>query len=266
VTQGSLTVGDANLIYGDYGQGDPLLLIHGGLGDRSMWDGQIQAFSARYRTVVPDLRGFGDSAPVPGSFSWTEDLRALMRHLDLGPTHVVGLSLGGSIAVDLVESYPELVRSLVLVGSGLRGFKWSAEERARMEEADESGEGGDIAQAVELELQFWIDGRRPPGAMDQEIRERVRTMNQRAWETPDAGAEPRFLQDSPRDLLARVQVPALIVLGEHDVQGIHTIGSVLASEIPAAETIIVPGAAHHPQMEQPAEFNRIVLDFLARLH
>lgn len=259
----SLPLDGTTLVYDVEGNGGALLLIHGGLGDRTMWEDQVPAFSERYQTIVPDLRGFGASSLPADPFAWTDDLRALLTHLGVDRAHVVGLSLGGSIALDFAETYPEMVRSLVLVGSGLPGFEWAEEEAARMNQADEIGESGDIARAVELELQLWIDGRRPPGQMDPAVRERVRVMNERAWRTPHEGGEPGMVQENPRERLADIAVPTLVVVGGDDVRGIHDIAGILVSSIPEARLAVIPDAAHHPQMERPQDFNRLVLDFLA---
>jgi 3-oxoadipate enol-lactonase len=104
------------------GRGKPVVLIHGGQLDRRMWDAQFDEFAKRYRVIRYDLRGFGKSSAPSKPFSNHEDLHALLRRLQVEKATLVGLSLGGAVAVDFALMYPNEVDSLVLVCPGLGGF------------------------------------------------------------------------------------------------------------------------------------------------
>ena len=109
-----------NLHYEEYGHGTPLLLVHG-LGSSTLdWEKQIPALSARYRVIVPDVRGHGRSDKPRERYSiagFSADLIALIEHLNLGPTHYVGLSMGGMIGFQLAVDQPQLLKSLCIVNS-----------------------------------------------------------------------------------------------------------------------------------------------------
>jgi pimeloyl-ACP methyl ester carboxylesterase len=109
-----------NLHYEEYGHGTPLLLVHG-LGSSTLdWEEQIPALSARYRVIVPDVRGHGRSDKPRERYSiagFSADLVALIEHLNLGPTHYVGLSMGGMIGFQLAVDQPQLLKSLTIVNS-----------------------------------------------------------------------------------------------------------------------------------------------------
>ena len=97
-------LGDIRLYYEDFGEGEPLLFIHGLGSSTRDWENQVRYFSDRYRVVVPDLRGHGNSEKPPGPYSiplFADDIAELITTLDLAPTHVVGLSLGGFVASQL---------------------------------------------------------------------------------------------------------------------------------------------------------------------
>ncbi len=109
-----------NLHYEEYGHGTPLLLVHG-LGSSTLdWEKQIPALAARYRVIVPDVRGHGRSDKPRERYSiagFSADLIALIEHLNLGPTHYVGLSMGGMIGFQLGVDQPQLLKSLCIVNS-----------------------------------------------------------------------------------------------------------------------------------------------------
>ncbi len=100
------------------GQGHPVILIHGGFGDRRMWDQQFQELAAHYLVVRYDHRGFGRSSFPDQPYSPIEDLLRLMEELKIQQAHVVGNSIGGSLALDFALQYPERVNRMVLVAAG----------------------------------------------------------------------------------------------------------------------------------------------------
>ena len=106
---------NCSLHYEEYGQGDPLLLIHG-LGSSSRdWEYQIPAFAAHYRVIVVDLRGHGRSDKPRERYSiagFSRDIEALIEHLGLGPVHLLGLSMGGMVGFHLSLDQPRQFRSL----------------------------------------------------------------------------------------------------------------------------------------------------------
>jgi 3-oxoadipate enol-lactonase len=115
-----LRVGDVALYYERVGQGEPLLFIHG-LGSSSRdWEYQVPFFAEDYEVIVYDVRGHGQSDKPPGPYSiplFARDLAGLIEALDIAPVHVVGISMGGMIGLQLVVDRPELVRTLVVANS-----------------------------------------------------------------------------------------------------------------------------------------------------
>ncbi|WP_420714398.1 alpha/beta fold hydrolase [Streptomyces sp. NRRL WC-3744] len=127
----SFTTCDGSLAYRDAGEGRPLVLLHAGFFDHSMWDEQIRAFAPHYRVIAPDARGHGASSNATRPFRPADDLAALLRHLDVGPAVLVGISMGGGTAVDTALEHPELVRAVVVSGVG--------DQRAVLRESLEPG-------------------------------------------------------------------------------------------------------------------------------
>jgi len=248
------------------GEGPPVVLLHEGIADSRMWEPQWASYAQRYHVVRYDMRGFGRSPAAVGKFSLTGDLVEILEDRDLGPAALVGVSLGGAVALDATVARPELVSALVLVAPGLRGHDFSDETKAGWAEEEAALERGDIDEAVEVNLRMWVDGpSRSPEDVDPELRSRVGKMQRRALEIwRDAGEEGEHqpLAEDWGDRLGEISVPTLVIVGELDRPEMHEIADRLEVEIPNARRETIPGTAHVPSMERAREFDRLVLDFL----
>ncbi len=263
------------LYYEVAGEGHPLVLVHGGLVDRRLWNDQFDVFAQHYKVIRYDIRGFGDSGLVTADtqpYSLRGDLYALLQWLGIEKTYVLGLSMGGGMAIDFTLTYPEMVDALIPVAAGVSGFQSKAEDdpvsAARGAAIDEAFAQHDIPRAVEISLQMWTDGPgRSPEEVDSTVRERVRAMTTRNCNRPDDenASFPQKIEPPAITRLNEIHVPTLIIVGDQDIRDISIIADMLESGIAGAKKVIIPGTAHHLNMEKPQEFNQIVLDFLAGL-
>jgi 3-oxoadipate enol-lactonase len=252
----------------------PIVMIHGGLVDRRLWDDQFEVFAQHYPVIRYDMRGFGDSGLVKKDappFSMEEDLYQLLQFLGVKKAYVMGLSMGGGLAINFTLVHPEMVAALIPVAAGLSGFEAPKDEEERNRqlwmEADEAFKRGDLAGAVEVTLKMWTDGPlRSSGQVDPAVRQRVRAMTMRNFERgDDQDVEPQELEPPAATRLDAIQVPTLIIVGDKDVRAILIIADKLDAEIAGAKKVVIPNTAHHLNMEQPELFNQIVLDFLESL-
>ena len=231
-----------------------------------MWDPQWETFSRSHRVVRYDQRGFGRSPIGPGRFSNARDLLDLIEQQALESEALVGVSLGGRIALEVSLARPELIEALVLVGAGLPGHHWSTEMKAADEAEQAALARGDLDEAVEVTLRTWVDGpRRRPEDVDPEVRARVAEMQRRAYELQLPVWETAEEEPLVRDLAERigeVGAPTLIAVGEEDVADMHEIAERLARELPNASRASIADAAHVPSLERPREFDQLVLPFL----
>jgi pimeloyl-ACP methyl ester carboxylesterase len=250
------------------GDGDTVVLLHAGLGDSRMWEGQWDAFSARYRTIRCDLRGWGRSPIEPGSFSNAADVLALCEALGVERTALVGISMGGQVALELAVARPELVSALVLAGASLPGHEWSGPVRALQDEEEAALARGDVDAAIDANLRLWLAGlRRSLGEVEPAARELVVEMLRQAianWLPVVDSVDEELLVPDLAARLGEIACPALVLAGEEDVTDIHAIAQRLREAIPSARGATIPAAAHLPQLERPAEFNELALGFLAR--
>jgi 3-oxoadipate enol-lactonase len=262
-TTGYADVYGARLYFEMMGMGHPLVLIHAGIADSRMWDDQFTDFAEHYRVIRYDIRGFGKSAMPAGPSSTSRDLYGLLTALGIARAYVVGLSIGGGIAIDFTLRYPEMVSALVLVASGLGGTQPSAEMRRADATVDAALERGGIDAAVEAENRLWVDGpKRTPDQVDPTVRARVSEMNGALYRLPEVDA-PRERLDPPAiGRLGEIHVPTLILVGDGDVPDVIETANLLEQGIAGARKVVFPGVAHMVNMEQPEAFNRIVLNFL----
>lgn len=231
-----------------------------------MWDPQWETFSRSHRVVRYDQRGFGRSPIGPGRFSNARDLLDLIEQQALESVALVGVSMGGRIALEVSLARPELIEALVLVGAGLPGHQWSAEMKAADEAEQAALARGDLDEAVEVTLRTWVDGpRRRPEDVDPEVRARVAEMQRRAyelqlpvWET----AEEEPLVGDLAERIGEVGAPTLVLVGEEDVPDMHEIADRLERELPNARRASIADTAHVPSLERPGEFDQLVLPFL----
>ena len=239
------------------GEGSPVVLLHEGIGDSRMWDPQWGSYAERFLVVRFDMRGFGQSPPVLGMFSLSGDLVELIEGLGVGPVTLIGMSLGGSVAMETTIARPELVSRLVVVGPGPRGFEMNDETKA----------GWDDDEAVEINMRMWVDGpSRSPDQVDPVLRRKVGEMQRRAidlWrESGEQDGNHQPLVENWGERLGEISVPTLILVGELDRPEMQEIAERLEAEIPDARRETIAGTAHVPNMERPEEFDRLVLDFL----
>ncbi len=263
-TTGTVKVDGAELYYEVSGEGKPLVLVHAGIADSRMWDGQVESFTQRYRVIRPDLRGFGRSPMVEGPYSHHADLRALLDVLEVDRAAFVGCSQGGGAVIDFALENPERVGALVLVGSAVGGLEFDERPPKEWDELVAADEAGDLERVSELEVRMWVDGpRRGPDVVDPAVRDLVREMNLIALknEALELGEE-RELQPPVATRLSQIRAPTLVLVGEVDRTRTLAAADLLAKDLPNARKVVMPGTAHLPNMERPEEFNRLVLDFL----
>lgn len=249
------------------GEGSPVVLLHEGIADSRMWEPQWAKYAERFRVVRYDMRGFGQSPPAVGTFSLSGDVIELLDGLELGPAALIGVSLGGAVAMETAIARPDLVSRLVLVAPGLRGYEMNDATKSGWAEEDAALERGDLDEAVEINLRMWVDGpSRSPDEVDPEVRRKVGEMQRRAFEVWREGGEEgehQSLVEDWGDRLAEISVPTLVIVGEVDRPEMHEIADRLEAEIPNVRRETIAGTAHVPSMERPDEFDQLVLDFLS---
>ncbi|MEV7128117.1 alpha/beta fold hydrolase [Streptomyces sp. NPDC093260] len=256
---------DGALAYRDtHGAGLPVVLLHAGFVDHTMWDEQIPVLAKEFRVIAPDARGHGRSANASRPFRQADDLAELLRHLGVGPAALVGVSMGAMIAVATALEHPELVRALVVSGGGAdeREFTdpWSRQAQI---EAFQALAAGDI-EAWHDVSDLWVHGRgRPREAVRPEVYARLRAMRQHTI-GKHAPGEPDHHVRVP-DLAARaarITVPVLALNGAQDAPEPRAMADCIAEAAPHGRTAVIEDAAHFPNLDHPEEYTATVAAFL----
>jgi 3-oxoadipate enol-lactonase len=254
-----LTVNGVSLAVEQRGAGPTILFVHGFPLDRSVWQHQIDTLTG-YRRIAPDLRGMGHSdAPDLGysMSTYAEDLLALLEALGEGQVVLCGLSMGGYVALEFVRRWRERVRGLILVDT--RAEADSAEgRRARDALIGRVREQGAIAAAEAMLPRFFTPQVSP------EIIERIRTTILRTPVPGIVGAlsAMRERPDSTPLLETLTGIPTLVLVGAEDMITPPAIAQSMATAIPGARLMEIPGAGHLPCVEQPVPTTRAILKFL----
>ncbi|MHB8477495.1 MAG: alpha/beta fold hydrolase [Steroidobacteraceae bacterium] len=246
------------LRYSTAGAGEPVVLIHGLGLDAAMWDPQWPVLQRGFRTIRYDVRGFGDSTLPQGPYSHSADLHELLDFLDARPAHVVGLSMGGQLALRFALEHPDAVQSLTLIDAALPGYRWSDAWRRSMSEIQNAAKNGDLQAAKRLWLAHALFA---PLQRDPRLAAALAAMVERysAWHWHNA--DPVRKPAAPT-ALAAVSSRTLVIVGELDLPDFKSIAAQLAAEIPRATLHTVAGAGHMANMEAPAMVNALLLEHL----
>lgn len=251
---------DLDVYHESHGTGETVLLIHGLGSSTEDWEPQVTALAARFRVVAYDVRGHGRTSKPRGPYSvpqFAEDAAALITALELGPVHVVGLSMGGMIAFQLAADHPELVRSLVIVNSGPEMILRHWREKFAI---------------MQRRMIVRMMGMRSWGSvladrlLPAEEHAALRTAFVERWARNDKAAYLRALSAlvgwSVTAKLPGISCPVLVVSADMDYTPIPWKEQYTAM-MPNARLAIVKDSRHMMPIERPSDFHDVLIPFLA---
>ncbi len=251
------------LYYETMGDSTPVVFVHGFTLDTRMWDDQWHPFAdAGYKVIRYDVRGFGRSSDPIQPYANQEDLKALLDHLGAPRPHVIGLSMGGQIALDYAISYPDALKSLVLIDSAMGGFVWGPTFRPGVLGLNDIARRDGVKMAIEVWANSALFAPAMENACAGRLTEIVNDYRGARWLTDD----PIIAMDPPAaQRLGTIAVPTLAMVGEHDLPDFHSMATLVEKKAPNATKVVVPDAGHMANMEAPAVVNRLILEFLAKV-
>lgn len=241
-----------------------VVLLHAGVADRGMWSEHLPSLAdAGFRALAPDLPGFGEAPVEEGEQAPWADVLATMDALEIGRATLVGNSFGGAVALRTAVVAPERVSGLVLVSTPAPGIEPSAQLEAVWQAEEAALERGDIDGAVRAVVAGWTLPDSPAA-----LRDRVAAMQRRAFILQGGAGEvteaPDPLDEHP-EALASIAVPALVAVGESDLEDFHKGAEALAQTLPQSRLVTIPGAGHLAPLEAPERFRELLLEFLRQL-
>lgn len=274
------------LEYNERGEGEPVVFVHGGIIDLRSWTGQMEAFGSRFRSVALSCRHFHPNPAVPDGAdvpleTMAEDLVSFLRLLDLSPAHLVGSSSGAYVCLLLARKEPALVRTLTLAeppvlpllgvtvppsplemlrllirspGTALMVARFGA---TGIGPAMKAFERGDDEKGMRIFVRAAL-GREAAAKLDEATR-RQTLDNARTFHAQLRAGLPAFSEADARG----IDVPTLLVTGEHSNPVHHRVTDRLERFMPRVERIDMRDASHLMYYDRPEAFNRAVLTFLA---
>ena len=252
--------------------GPVVALLHAGVADRRMWQGQLAALTAapsRYRAVAYDRRGFGETLHTEEQYSQVGDLFRVLDAVAPGERAIlVGCSQGGRIAIDAALADPARVCALVLVAPAISGAPEITPVppaiQAWIDKLEDAEATADIDRINALEAHAWLDGPlAKEGRVGGAVRELFLAMNDIALRAERRGTEVE--PDPAYGRVREIAVPVLLVWGDLDFPHIAQRCRYLAVQMPRVTTFPMRNSAHLPSLEHPVMFDRALLAFLDSL-
>jgi 3-oxoadipate enol-lactonase len=239
---------------------DPILMIHGNNESGAAWYGWVPQLARHYTIVRPDMRGFGQSTPMPRDFPWTLDIvindyLALMDSLGLERFHLVGAKIGGVIGRAFAARHPNRVRTLTVAGSPPPVRADKATREARVREVEEQG----IEAWARRSMAGRLGGKFPKEGVEWWIKYMART----AVSTEAGFAETINFSDIRTDV-ANIKCPMLVLTTEES--GLASVAETRAwqEKVPHSQLVVLPGDSFHVAASDPERCAEALLEFLAR--
>jgi pimeloyl-ACP methyl ester carboxylesterase len=260
-------VDGVQIAYSVAGAGPPVVLLHGGMDDRRSWRWQLDGLADEFRVFAWDAPGCGQSSEPPASWrmsDYADCLAAWLQVVGVEQPHVLGLSWGSSVALELYRRHPEVPASLILASAyaGWAGSLPPQEVDARLES---------VLAAADLppeELLLGWPGLLSSAASAELVNELAAIWAANAGTVHPAGYRAMahsMAEADLRDVLPRIEVPTLLLYGELDERSPLQVATELQARIPAAKLVVLPGVGHISNAEAPEAFNACVREFLRSL-
>jgi len=249
-----------SLHYEEYGQGEPLVLLHGLGSSCQDWELQVPELARHYRLILMDMRGHGRSDKPRDGYSiatFSEDLLALLEHLQTGPVHVVGLSMGGMVGFQFAVDHPDWLRSLCIVNSApevkrrTRGdWIWWAKRwsLARLLSVETIGKG--------------LAERLFPKPQQADLRHKMAQRWARNDKRAYLASFDAIVDWGVAERINQIRCPTLVISADHDYTPVD-LKERYVRLIPQARLAVIEDSRHATTLDQPHVFNQTLLHFLA---
>jgi pimeloyl-ACP methyl ester carboxylesterase len=257
--QGSfLEVDGGKLYYEECGSAPrAVVLVHDGVLHSAAWDEVWPDFCKHFHTIRYDRRGYGRSPAAAHGYYATDDLAAVLRHLKLKSSAIVGSSHGGEISIDFTLDHPEMVDQLVLVGAVVSGMPYTRHFLERGDVLGKPLEKGDIQGAIAAAAKDKYLTAPGSDAARKRMAE-ILSANPQDLTHPELElpAKPALAR------LGEIRIPTLLLIGDADIPDVHAHAGAIEASVPRARLVVITDAGHLMYLEKPAEFSRTVIEFL----
>ena len=254
-------IGGLRIAFERKGEGAPIVLLHGGLSDSREWRRQLDELSDEFTVVAWDAPGCGRSADPPETFrlpDYADCLAAFIGEIGLVRPHVLGLSFGGGLALELYHRYPAIPRSLILV-SAYAGWAGSLPQEVVKERLYQ------MLRLSELPPEQVVEALIPTlftKSVSTDVIDEIAAIISEFHPAGMRAMTLAFAEADLNDMLPTIEVPTLLLYGEADQRSPLNVAENLHAKIPASRLVIIPGVGHQSNLEVPEIFNAEVRNFL----
>jgi pimeloyl-ACP methyl ester carboxylesterase len=262
-------VNGVEIYFEETGQGAPLVFSHEFGGDHRSWEPQARYFARRYRVVTYNHRGYPPSGVPKAASDYSQDLlvadlHGLVKHLGLGPIHLVGCSMGANAARDFALAHSGMVRSLILVGAGAGSVnreQFLEGQRATAAALDREGIGAVLRNLQTLPARASFKQKDPRGFAEFLRQAGEHDAQACAHLIREVMSKRKTVQEVEAGLRA-LRVPTLIMVGDQDAPCLEP-SLMMRAMLPHAGLVVFPACGHTPNIEEPGLFNVHLAEFLA---
>ena len=257
--------GSPKIAFTQIGTGDLVIFIHGIGGNKENWYQNMEVLSKTFNVVALDLRGYGESEDFLGPMNFSDvadDIQRLVLFLGEKKCHVVGLSMGAQISLYFYEKYPDLTQSLVLCDAplGFQDFTESEREKFIRLRRKPIEDGTDL-KTMAINIADTLIGKKSNKlAYDQLVESMVKLRKETYLKAIDT-----FVKSDHYNIFPKLDIPVLVLVGELDNLTPVSMAKEISHKIGGSILKIISNAGHLSNIENPGEFNKVVLGFLSNL-
>jgi len=257
--------GSPKIAFTQIGTGDLVIFIHGIGGNKENWYQNMEVLSKTFNVVALDLRGYSESEDFLGPMNFSDvadDIQRLVLFLGEKKCHVVGLSMGAQISLYFYEKYPDLTQSLVLCDAplGFQDFTESEREKFIRLRRKPIEDGTDL-KTMAINIADTLIGKKSNKlAYDQLVESMVKLRKETYLKAIDT-----FVKSDHYNIFPKLDIPVLVLVGELDNLTPVSMAKEISRKIGGSILKIISNAGHLSNIENPGEFNKVVLGFLSNL-
>lgn len=265
---GTVRSGNLAVFYERVGNGEPIVLLHAGLQDHTMWEEQVKTLSAQYEVITPDLPYHGQTTGLDTTILACDVIKILLDSLHIQKASIAGLSMGASIAQDFIIAYPARVDKAFLISAGINGYnKIQPIDSVSMAWYGQFTKALDAKDTVKAAVEFtkaWAEGiYRSGDSLQAPVSKYVYRTTLANLRLHKMNYWPALQNQPPAiERLDSIRVPVLVIDGDKDLPYIAVCSDYLQKHIPGARRVTMAGVAHMLNMEQPSALNQLMIDFL----
>lgn len=265
---GYIKVGNLQVYFERDGTGEPLLLIHAGLQDHTMWESQVKELSKQLEIITIDLPYHGKSSGIDTTILVQDVIKIILDSLQLNKINIAGVSMGAAVTQDFVIAYPALINKVILISSGINGYdkiqqvdslslQWYRKFVQALEQKD-------TALAAREFTIAWAEGvYRPGDSLQSAVSKYVYDKTLSNLRLHRLAGWPRLQSKPPAiENISKITQPVLIIDGDKDLPYITTSSDYLEKNIRGAKRVKLKDVAHMLNMEKPNEVSNLISDFI----